>query len=129
MAKETPIPKTTGYFMIAVALSIDGVQFLLTFIPIVGWIINMILSGMAWLIFYMWFKSRGISFGSPKRALSLNGGFLLELIPIFDALPGWTATVMILVFSTRVKEVTRPAPTNTRGQSRVESRSQTDDSS
>lgn len=103
--------------MVAVALLFDGLQAaanLLHGIPLVGNLSAIAITGLisvwAWLTFYVWFKLNGISFVSPKRALALNGGFLLEIIPVLNALPAWTAAVVIIFLSTRAEELLEKVP-------------------
>jgi len=92
------IDNITAIFMIVVALCYDGVQVFLEWI-VIGVAVNWILDIWAWLTFYVWFKMKNVSFANPKRALSLNGGFLLEFIPGLDELPCWTGAVIIMVLS------------------------------
>jgi hypothetical protein len=100
---EQRINNVTAIFMIVVALLYDAAQAFLEWIGI-GFFINWILDIWAWLTFYIWFKLKGVSFANPKRALCLNGGFLLELIPLFDELPIWTASVIIMVITVKTED-------------------------
>lgn len=102
--------------MIAVALAYDGAQFATDFlhgIPAVGTIAQSIADTMitiwAWLTFFVWFKLQGINFTNPKRALALNGGGLLELMPILNSLPAWTLAVLLIIASTRTEELLEKA--------------------
>ncbi len=97
------INNVTAIFMIAVALLYDAVQAFLDFI-LIGLAINWILDIWAWLTFFIWFKLKGVSFTNPKRAVSLNGGFILELIPAVNALPIWTAAVIILIITVKTED-------------------------
>ncbi|MDP3934984.1 MAG: hypothetical protein Q8Q46_02100 [Candidatus Giovannonibacteria bacterium] len=86
----------TATLFILVALGIDGLQVLLISIPYAGVVLNLIVSIFAWMIFFVWLKSLGIS-GSIKkdkdlqRLIFLASAFGFELLPILDSLPGWTA--------------------------------------
>lgn len=108
---EPKINNVTAALMITVAGLIDlsdvGID-LFHFIPVVGNVFAIVattaLSIFAWLTFYTWFKIKGVNFSSPKRALAFNGGFLIELIPVLNALPAWTAAVLIIIGSMRVEE-------------------------
>jgi hypothetical protein len=104
-SEEEQIKGMTLVFMLVVAGFYDLIQFLISFIPILGQVISMLISVFAFLTFYLWFKTYGMNFMTPKRALTMGGGFLVELIPILDMLPAWTATVIILVGTTKVKEL------------------------
>jgi len=107
---KSKISNTKAVFMIVVAVLFDlaGIVFdLLHFIPAVGNVAAIILTTLldilAWLVFYVWFKMNGVSFANPKRALSLNGGFILELIPILNALPAWTLAVVLIIGSMKAE--------------------------
>ena len=88
--------------MFGVALVIDLIQFLLDLI-LIGFIVDPIISIFAYLMFWFWFKLRGVSFTNPKRAAIGGISFLLELIPGLDMLPALTAGVVMTYLSTRVK--------------------------
>ncbi len=109
---ESKLTTLTAGLMITVAVIFDIIQALLDllhFIPLVGNIFAIIstslLSVFAWLTFYLWMKIKGIDFASPKRSLSLGGGFIFELIPILNALPGWTLAVILIIGSMRAEEL------------------------
>ena len=59
---------------------------------------------LAWLTFYVWLKIKGVNF-IGKHGLVHNGSFLLELIPLFDSLPVWTAAVIFQVMSVRAENI------------------------
>ena len=97
--------------MVAVAILFDAIQVgadLMHAIPIVGnasaVIFTILLDIWAYLTFWFWFKIHGVSFMNPKRALALNGGLLIELIPIINALPAWTLAVVIIFITTKAEE-------------------------
>lgn len=101
---EPQLSKPTIVFMVVVALVFDLFQLLLDLLHILvgpGTIIAAITTGLlsfvAWLTFYIWFKTKGMSFTSPKRILTMGGGFLIELIPVLNVLPAWTLAVIILI--------------------------------
>ncbi len=101
--KRIRIGGMQGLFMIGVALTIDGVQFLINLIPIVGWMIVSILSVGVSLMFWTWFKLNGVSFIKGKTALlrvaALSVGTFVEIFPIFNSIPAWTAVVGITVIT------------------------------
>lgn len=103
MNKKYRIEWLEGGMMIGVATIYDALQAFLTFI-IIGFLVNWIITIWAWLTFYFWFKFRGVSFLGTK-SVSLNGGALIELIPGLNALPAWTAAVIILIIMTRSEDV------------------------
>src|SRR3990167_1202232 len=100
--EQSRIERTTAFFMIAVALLIDGLQFLLTII-IIGFLINPIISIMATMLFGIWMSHHGVSMMSSKYALRFLGTIVGETI--LGTLPIWTVTVAVTVFEGRVKEV------------------------
>lgn len=102
---ERKIDNTTFVLMLCVAVCIDSVQFALNFLLIIGWIIIWMMNVLAWLTFYLWFKIKGVNFSNPKRGLSLFGGFLIELIPVINALPAWTMAVVLIAGSSRAEEL------------------------
>jgi hypothetical protein len=85
--------------MIVVAVFFDILQWALVFI-LMGWLAGL----FAFLTFYVWFKSYGISFMKPKKALALFGGGLIEVIPVLSALPAWTVAVLIITFDSKIKK-------------------------
>jgi len=99
------IGDTTLVFMLIIAGFYDLIQFLISFIPVLGEILSMLISIFAFMTFYVWFKMYGMNFMTPKRAATMGGGFLIELIPVVDMLPAWTCAVVILVGTTKVKEL------------------------
>lgn len=95
--------------MIIVAVIFDLLGLLLNLlhlIPVVGNVVAFVsvsvLSIVAWMTLYIWFKTKGVSFNTSRRMLSLGGGFLVELIPILNALPAWTLSTILVIASTRI---------------------------
>lgn len=97
--EERKINKETAFIMVGVALFIDLIVILLNFIPGPGWIIIWLVNVIVWSTFYIWFKVKGVSFSTSRRALSLGGGLLIEMIPIIDILPAWTMAVVLIIRS------------------------------
>jgi hypothetical protein len=102
MPKEKKgLDNMTIAFMVSVALFYDFLQIPLT--PIfMGWLVSI----FAGLTFYVWFKMRGVSFMSPKRAGILGGGFIIELVPLLNVLPAWALAVVLLGLDSKIKKVT-----------------------
>lgn len=101
----------------SVALLFDAVQFgtdLLHFIPYIGNLSAIIATTLmdvwAFLTLYVWFKLHGVSFANPKRGLTMAGTVLVEVIPALNALPAWTAAVVIIVLTTRAEELLQKIP-------------------
>lgn len=92
---------TTIALMISVAIFYDVLQWLLAFI-FMGWLVSI----FALLTFYVWFKTKGMSFMKPKRFAAFGGSFIIELIPIVgDILPTWTASIIYLALDSKLKKV------------------------
>ena len=106
--KRKRIGNMQGALMLGVAGTIDGVQFLLNFIPIIGWIFVSLLSIFAWLTFFTWFKFNGIGFLRGKAAIlrltALMGVGITEIIPIINDIPAWIAFVGIMLII-RIEDV------------------------
>lgn len=110
------IPTITAVLMGAVMLLFDGVQAgtdLLHFIPFIGnfsaTIATTLMDVWAFLTLYIWLKLHGVSFANPKRGLTMAGTLLVELIPVLNALPAWTASVVIIFLTTRAEELLQKA--------------------
>jgi ABC-type proline/glycine betaine transport system permease subunit len=93
------LDNTTIWLMVSVAFFFDVLQWLLDFI-FMSWLVTI----FAWLTFYVWFKMRGISFATPKRASVLGVGTIVDLIPIVGAL-AWTAMIITLALDSKIKKV------------------------
>lgn len=106
--KRQRISSVQGTFMLAVAGVIDGVQFLLNFIPFVGWIAASLISIFAWLTFFTWFKLNGVNFLSGKTTVlkiaSLFGVSILEIFPIINDFPAWIAYIVIMIFIVKAED-------------------------
>jgi hypothetical protein len=106
--EESHIGYGAGALMLLMALAFDGLQALggLIFtasgflIPI-GIVVNLTLSLVAWIFFYIWLKVNGISILS-KRGAGLGISAVSELIPFFNWLPAWTAYILYLLVSQKV---------------------------
>jgi hypothetical protein len=90
----------TVILMIVTAIFFDVLQWFFTFI-FLGWLVGF----FAFLTFFMWFMSHGISFMKPKRFLVFSGTTLAEIIPFLSIIPAWTAAVSYLALSSKLQEV------------------------
>lgn len=96
--RERPQPRIdtgTIVFMISVAFFFDFLQalFALTFI---GSIVASVMSIFIWLTFYLWLKLHGITFmDNLARMIIMWSGFVIELIPVLNIVPGWTFSVSL----------------------------------
>ena len=98
--KEKGLTITTVWFMIAVALFYDALQWLLVWI-FMSWIVT----PLFYLTFWLWFKTKGLNFFSLKRAKMLGAGAIIELIPGLDALPSCTFMVARIALDLKIQEV------------------------
>ncbi|OHA91589.1 MAG: hypothetical protein A2758_00565 [Candidatus Zambryskibacteria bacterium RIFCSPHIGHO2_01_FULL_49_18] len=103
--KEKGLKNHTIALMICTALFFDVLQWLLAFI-FMDWLAGF----FAFLTFFLWFKTHGISFMRPKRILVMGGAGLIEIIPWLAALPAWTAAVTILALDTKIKKAIGTVP-------------------
>ncbi len=99
--------------LIGMALLFDGVQAELSIlhgVPFIGNLAGTIATFFIdiWAFLSIWFGFKladpNISFMRPKRAITLLGGGIIELIPVVNALPAWTLSVVILIVISRGEE-------------------------
>lgn len=102
---EKRISSFTAGFMITVAVFFDGIQFLLNLIPLIGTASAEVLGIIAWLIFYIWFKMKGVSFSDTKKSAALLLGGIVELMPVLSALPAWTLSTVLIIALTRAEDM------------------------
>ena len=99
------IDKTDKIKMITVAVIFDIIEIILT-ILVVGLIANRILTLIEYLIYWFWFKAKGVSFtGNAKAASRMGGTFVTEMIPLLGALPGLTYGVNSTIKITRKEDL------------------------
>ncbi|MBI2618031.1 hypothetical protein HYW58_01105 [Candidatus Kaiserbacteria bacterium] len=96
--RERPQPRIdsgTMVSMVSVAFFFDVVQMIFT-LTVIGSIVSSVMSIFIWLTFYVWFKKHGIMFmDNLARMIIMWGGFLLELVPVLNIIPGWTFSVSL----------------------------------
>src|SRR5260221_107679 len=93
------ISTTAGGAMIVVVFLIDGSQFFLTLIPLVGWIIAPVLGFVAAMIFGIWCSHLGVSLMSPKRVFGFLGTAGVEFVPFVDSMWWWTIFIAYTVIT------------------------------
>lgn len=118
------INNVTATLMVSVALFYDLVQALfdlLHIIPVVGnviaTVVTALLSVVAWLTFYVWFKMHGVHFHTAKRAVTMGAGFLIELIPVLNILPAWTLAVILIFMTARMPKIVQTVASGAKKQS------------
>ena len=116
---DSKISVVQAVLLIAIALLFDGAQliielltglsvFLLPLGIAVGWVVDI----WAWLTFFLWLHSIGLSM-IKKGGLGESGlgkepfviiatAFGIEFIPIINALPVWTAAIVTLIIKQRI---------------------------
>lgn len=98
--KDGPrISPVMAVLMIIIALLTDGTQFLLGLLAI-GFMLNWIVSFYAWLTYYVWLKILNVSMSDAKgmkTMLSLGAAVGIELIPLINMLPAWTAFAILTI--------------------------------
>lgn len=111
-AKYGQVSNIVAVLIISVAVFFDLVQALIDvfhFIPVVGNIFAMVatwlVSAVAFFIFWFWFMLYGVHFNTTKRVASMGGGFLIELIPVLNALPAWTLAVILVILTARMPKI------------------------
>ncbi len=91
------ISKLSSFLLLGTALFFDFLQAIVQPIQILGQVLAMGVDIFAFLTFIVWFLIIGVSFISPGRLVSIVGTFLVELVPVLDALPVWTFYILIMI--------------------------------
>ena len=102
---EIKIPGYIWILLIMAALFFDGLQALATLFVVTSFF-SPFITVVAWLLFYITFKLYGMDFfAKSSRFFTMSGGALVELLPVVNALPAWTATIVAMWFLGRIKKV------------------------
>ncbi len=105
-AVQNRIDPTTGGIMIAVALLFDAMNAGINLIPLLGQVLSVLISLVAYLTFGFWFLKLGVGFVNPKRAASFFGSALIEAIPLLNILPGITVGVALTILVVQLEDKT-----------------------
>ncbi len=109
----------TAGMIIVLALIFDAIQIFLT-LTVIGTVFSWFVSGLAWIIFLVWFMLLGVSYfdkGGAVRLLTVFASVITELLPLINALPGLTIGVTALIVqhnltvSAQAKHLGRPTDT------------------
>jgi hypothetical protein len=104
MMDRNRISNGVALLLISFAVTIDGLEFFLTFLPLLGQAINLLLSVFAFCALGLWFALLGVNyFGGKKAGLKAATLFavpVIEMVPLVSALPALTAGVVILIMAT-----------------------------
>ena len=84
--------------MIAVAIFFDILQIILLLL-FIGLFVNWIITAVAGIVFYLWFRLSDVSFfdGRSTKLLASGGGLLFELFPGFNGIPTMTISVILTI--------------------------------
>ena len=116
MEKEkSGLKDTTIFLMIFTALLFDAMQALIGWIPFFGDVLSSLLSIFIFLTFFLWFMMNGIKMVTPKKLGAMVGGGVIEMIPYVNLLPAWTLVVVVLIGTTKIKEMAAKHPTLAKG--------------
>ncbi|HEY0011042.1 MAG TPA: hypothetical protein VGB97_04020 [Candidatus Paceibacterota bacterium] len=96
--------------LLTVELFLDGVQFLINLIPVLGQVINLGVTFIGIFIASLWLFifCDGVNYFTGKKAglkvLGIMTGTVLELVPIVNALPALTLGVALVIIGTRMED-------------------------
>jgi len=99
--KEKTIGVVGSFFLIATAIAVDGLQFLLTWIPAIGMIFNTLISLLTAITFIIWFSYWNVSFLDGKYAARGLPGLIAEIVPIISSFPAWTVVIISIILANR----------------------------
>lgn len=116
--RQPKISNVQAGLLVAAALLFDGTQFavetlfgLTVFLMPLGIAASWVIDIIAWLAFLLWLKGLGLGMIKKDGASGLglwrapftliHFAFGLEFIPIFNALPAWTAAITAIVLRER----------------------------
>lgn len=100
----------TVFLMIGTALLFDTLQALSGLIVFDLGAIGVMITFFAFMTFWFWFRTKGIRFNKPSRALTFGGATVVEMVPFLNALPAWTLAVVILVAQTNGEKYAKFVP-------------------
>ena len=114
------ITPTTLSLLAGTAFFFDTLQAILN-IAFIGIVLNVFVNVAAWFTFYLWLKllDVGLIDSGIRKAVVMWGGMLLELIPIFNTLPVWTAAIALTAFIVRWEDAAHNRAVQTEEAQRV----------
>ena len=107
---EKTIGVIGNFFLTATAVAVDGIQFLFTWLPAVGLVINTIISFFTAIVFIIWFSYWNVSFLDGKYAIRGFSGLIAEIIPVLSTFPAWTIVIIWILTANRFRE--KPSATS-----------------
>ncbi len=106
MSKE--LSNGTILLMVSTAIFFDVLQIAFALIAM-DWVVGI----LGFLTFFIWFKINGVSFLTPKRAITMSGSAIIEAFPFLSSLPTWTLAVIIIAMDTKAKQIAKKTIGNT----------------
>lgn len=105
---QAGVSRITFLMMMAVAIVCDISLALIALVPYVGWVINGLLSPCVFILFFTWYKIKGIKYTSMRKMAVLPAGLLIEMIPYVNILPGWTVSVFLNTQGDKINKIAKP---------------------
>lgn len=103
----------TAVFMLILAFSIDGAQFVAAFILGVNVALDFFLGALGTIVTDVWFVILGVNFFGGSKAgtkiASILTTAIIEAVPLIDALPGLTMGVATIIWATRKEDAEKIA--------------------
>ena len=96
METEANLKKNDIIALLAVSVIFDLVQGALDFIPVIGQILNIPIDIIAWIVFYLMLRRRGIRLDSMKLFLAFSSGIVLDLVPFVNMF-AWTLDMLLVI--------------------------------
>lgn len=95
-AAEKKIGTGTAAILIVIAIAFDVLQWFVTIIPFIGFLISPLITVMAWLWFGIWF---GLLRASVVRYSpgTYFGMLAIEFVPLINLIPGTTLMVLLSI--------------------------------
>ena len=91
---EEKIESSTKWLMVGVAFLIDcfqiGINLFPIIGPIIGFLLDPIVSIVALIVFWIWFNKNGINIYTGKTWGGTFAAMVVEILPGFGIIPGWT---------------------------------------
>lgn len=89
--------------MVFIAVILDIIQFFISLIPLIGFIVAPCIGLIALVFFGIWFGLLGVNYFGGRKAhlkiIAALGASASELIPLFDMLPAITLGVLVIIFA------------------------------
>ncbi|MES2668469.1 MAG: hypothetical protein V4644_02160 [Patescibacteria group bacterium] len=105
MAGSHKVGNITAGLMVALALLIDGVQFLLS-LTVLLLPLSIFVTFIGFVTFGLWFALCGVNYmsGGGKKLLTGLAATVTELIPVINAVPATTLGVVAIIAQTRIED-------------------------